>query len=103
MRFILRFTYVLLIFFGFSLGCGTVGISFDEKYVNQIQIGKTKKEDILGLFGKPFRTGIENGRVVWIYEYNNYSAFGPGSSRDLIVVFDDQGIVRTHQVLSSLP
>ena len=89
--------------FGFTVGCGTVGKAFDEKRVTQIQIGSTKKEDIRKFFGKPFRTGIENGREVWIYEHNTYSAFGAGSSKDLIVVFDDQGAVLSHQIMSSLP
>ena len=103
MRSILDVFCVLMMLFGFVMGCGTVGTPFDEKRVTQIQTGTTKKEDIRKLFGKPFRTGIENGRVVWIYEYNAYSALGAGSYKDLIVVFDDRGTVHSHQILSSTP
>ena len=103
MRSILFFSYIFSLFSLFSLGCGTVGKAFDEKLVDQIRLGSSKKEDIQRIFGKPFRTGKENGQDVWIYEHNIYSVVGPGSSKDLIIVFDDQGSVLNHQILSSSP
>ena len=102
MKLIMSFAFVTAVF-GFLVGCGTVGSPFDEKNVHQIQSGSTKKEDIQKLFGKAFRTGVENGREVWIYEHNTYSTFRPGFSKDLIVVFDDQGIVYSYQIMSTVP
>ena len=101
MKSIMNFAWIVTTLFGFSVGCGTMGVNFEEKRVAQIQTGSTKKEDIRKLFGKPFRTGIENGREVWIYEHSAYSKLGPDSSKDLIVVFDYQGKVYSYQVMSS--
>ena len=92
--------WVLLIH---SIGCGTVGTDFDESRVNKIVKGSTHQREIQSMFGKPFRTGTENCRDIWIYEYNLYSAIGTSSSKDLTVVFDAQGKVHSYQIMSSSP
>ena len=95
--------YCLTWFLFHAIGCGTVGTNFDESRVNQIVKGATPQTEIRRMFGKPFRKGIENGRNIWIYEYNTYSALGTSSSKDLIVVFDAQGKVHSYQIMSSSP
>ena len=42
--------YIVIMLFGFNIGCGTVGADFNEKRVAQIQTGSSKKEDIQKLF-----------------------------------------------------
>ena len=85
------------------LACATVGTPFDESQIVKIEIGKTSKKEVENLFGKPFRTGIENGNEVWIYEFNTYSSFEKETSKDLIVVFDKQGKAFSRQVMISSP
>ena len=88
-----------IFFIATFFACASVGTPFDESKVSEIKIGETSKKEIEIFFGKPFRTGIENGRDVWIYEYNTYSSFGKESSKDLIVVFDKQNRVLSRQIM----
>lgn len=84
-------------------GCGTVGSDFSVERAQSIENGKTTKEDIAQMFGEPFKTGIQNGHPVWIYEQSKYRAMGDDISKSLIVEFDDKGVVRSHQVTSNEP
>jgi len=74
-------------------GCFSVGQGFKVDGVKSIDMGKTTREEIRGLFGEPWRTGVENGQRTWTYGHYRYSAFGPAMTRDLVVRFDDKGIV----------
>jgi len=84
-------------------GCGLVGKDFDTEKAQTIQNGKTTKTDIKKMFGKPFKTGVQNGRPIWVYEKNEYKVFGKGSAKSLIVEFDHKGIVTSHQILVDEP
>ncbi|MFQ5716276.1 MAG: outer membrane protein assembly factor BamE [Nitrospinales bacterium] len=83
-----------------AAGCGSVGKNFDSSLVRQVENKKSTQSDIRRLYGEPFRTGIENGKTVWIYEFNTYSAVGEDTSKDLIFVFDKNGYVESHQSMS---
>ena len=93
----------LFLCLSWTLGCGTVGKDFDIEKARTIENGKTTKEDIARMFGEPFKTGIQNGHPIWIYEQNKYQAVGEGSSKSLTVEFDDNGVVRNHTVTSNEP
>lgn len=81
--------------------CGTVGRDFDPALAESVQNGKTTKQDVRSMFGTPFKTGIQNGDEVWVYERNVYTAIGQDTSKDFIVVFNKQGVVTSHQFMSS--
>ncbi len=85
------------------IGCGTVGKDFNETQVNQIVNGQTTREDILSMFGQPFKKGIYNGRPIWVYEYNYYHSLGDDTSKDLIITFDSNDVVKTHQLMANYP
>jgi hypothetical protein len=74
-----------------SAGCATVGREFPVGPVATINIGQTTQEEVLQLFGEPWRTGVEDGRKTWTYGHYRYSAFGPDQSRDLVIRFDLSG------------
>lgn len=93
----------LLLCFPMTLGCGTVGNDFDIEQAQTIQNGKTTREDIALMFDEPFKIGVQNGHPIWIYEQNKYQAIGEGTSKSLIVEFDDNGVVRSHSIMSSEP
>lgn len=84
-------------------GCGTVGKKFDESKIANIANGISTRAEIRKMFGKPFKTGIQNGQQVWVYEYNRYDLVNNDTSKDLIIVFGSNGVVQSHQFMSSEP
>ena len=96
----------LIIFVGIILlpgGCGTAGKSFDTSKVESIVNGTSTRSDIKKIFGEPFKTGIQNGQPIWVYEYNYYSIIREETSKDLIIIFSHDGIVQSYQFMSSKP
>jgi len=96
----------IFIFVGIILlliGCGTVGDSFNESNVDNIANGVTTQLDVKKMFGKPFKTGVQNGQAVWVYEDHRYSIVSENKSKDLIITFNSDGIVESHQFMSSIP
>ena len=86
-----------------SNGCGTVGKSFNTSKVESIVNGITTQSDIKKMFGKPFKIGIQNGQPIWVYEDHHYSIIREGTSKDLIIIFNPEGIVQSYQFMSSKP
>tara|TARA_B100000315_G_scaffold132385_1_gene121855 strand:- start:118 stop:429 length:312 start_codon:yes stop_codon:yes gene_type:complete len=82
-------------------GCGTAGKNFDEAKVSKIANGTTTRAEIRKMFGEPFKTGIQNGLPVWIYEYNLFYSIENNKSKNLVVVFGSNGVVQSHQFMSS--
>ena len=96
----------IFIFIGTLLllgGCGTVGESFNTSNVANIANGVTTQLDVKQMFGEPFKTGIQNGQPVWVYEDHRYSIVSENKSKDLIITFNSDGIVQSHQFMSSMP
>ena len=91
---------ILLVFFS---ACGTVGKEFDKSLYANIVKGTTTQKDILVMFGPPFKKGIQNGDPVWTYEYNYVNAFGTDIIKDMIIVFSKNGVVKSHQLMTSNP
>lgn len=76
--------------------CATVGRSFPEALVKEIEIGRTTKEDVRALFGEPWRTGLEDGLLTWTYGSYKYRAFAATESSDLLIRFDENGLVLSY-------
>jgi outer membrane protein assembly factor BamE (lipoprotein component of BamABCDE complex) len=93
---------ILLCLLIFS-GCATVGRDFDIAFVKKIEKGKTTKQEIINSLGLPFRKGIDNGDLTWTYVYNKWSAGGTTYSKDLYIIFDKYGIVRSYVFNSNIP
>tara|TARA_B000000460_G_scaffold11433_1_gene8222 strand:- start:243 stop:554 length:312 start_codon:yes stop_codon:yes gene_type:complete len=96
----------LIIFVGIILlpgGCGTAGKSFNASKIGSIVNGTTTRLDIKKIFGEPFKTGIQNGQPIWVYEDHHYSIISNDSSKDLIIIFGPNGVVQSHQFMSSKP
>lgn len=80
-------------------GCmPSVGRPFPVEQVRQIEIGVTTKDEIRTMFGDPWRTGVEDGFRT--YTYGEYSV---KMSRDLVIRFDDQDVVKSYSFSSSYP
>lgn len=82
-------------------GCSNVGTNFEANLVNQIHKGKTTQSEIEHMFGQPYKTGVQNNHPAWVYEYDQYRAIGADSSKDLLVVFNDDKTVRLYQIMST--
>ena len=99
---ILRSTIALSLLAALSLpitGCmPSVGRPFPVQQVRQIEIGVTTKAEVQKTFGDPWRTGIEDGFRT--YTYGEYSV---KMSRDLVIRFDDQDVVKSYSFSSSYP
>ncbi|MGZ5575556.1 MAG: hypothetical protein ACXWEV_01650 [Methylobacter sp.] len=76
-----------------SSGCATVGHEFPASQVSTIKIGETTQNNIYSTFGAPWRTGLDNGMKTWTYGNYYYSLFSDGSTEDLVIKFDNRGIV----------
>lgn len=83
--------------------CMTIGREFPVNLVARIEIGKTTRGQIVEMFGTPWRTGIEDGKKVWTYAQYRYGITGQSEARDLVVRFDDQGLVTSYAFSSSVP
>ena len=91
---------ILAIFFS---GCGTVGKNFDESLYSNIAKGTTTHKEIQSMFGPPFKKGIQNGYRVWTYEYNYVNTLGSDIIKDMIIVFEKNGVVKSHQLMTNTP
>ena len=69
-------------------GCARVGVDFNEQKVHQIKIGETTQNDIISMFGQPWRKGIENGVTMWTYGRYTYRLIGEADTKDLVMKFD---------------
>lgn len=85
----------------FLIACGTTGKDFNSGFVKNINNGETTKNELLQEIGEPFRKGVENGLEMWVYEYNKYSSVGEDFSKSLIILFDEQGVVKAYNFSSN--
>lgn len=92
---------ILCILF-FLTSCATVGQQFNFNGPKDIIIGQTNQQDLLNLYGKPFRVGYSNGEIQWTYGYYKYKVFGESETKDLLITFDKNGIVSSYVFNSSL-
>jgi len=86
-----------------AAGCLTVGHEFRVDAVSRIRIGETTRLQIGDIFGPPWRTGIEDGKTTWTYAHYRYSMLGESMTRDLLIRFDDHGVVTSYTFNSSYP
>ncbi len=84
-------------------GCWTVGKNFDSAKAKAIKNNVTTQEEILDTLGLPFKEGIENGKVMWTYEYNKDGLFMDIESKTLVILFNESNIVIGNRYDSNLP
>jgi hypothetical protein len=76
-----------------SSGCASIGHEFPAGQISTIRIGETTQNEIYSTFGKPWRTGIDNGMKTWTYGNYRYSLFSDHSAEDLVIKFDKRNVV----------
>jgi hypothetical protein len=97
------FKIIVLLVLLFAIGCGTAGKNFNESLYKNIVKGTTTQKEIHAMFGSPFKKGIQNGYPVWTYEYNYYNSLGNDTTKDMVIVFDQRGVVKSHQMMTNQP
>lgn len=80
----------------FASGCITLGKDFPVAHVPAIKIGQTTKSEVRKLFGPPWLSGSQDGELAWTYGNYDYSLFGERKAKDLVLQFDDNGVVTTY-------
>jgi len=80
----------------FASACITLGKDFPVAYVPAIKIGETTKSEVRKMFGSPWLSGNQDGDLAWTYGNYDYSVFGERKANDLVVQFDDIGVVTTY-------
>jgi len=82
---------------------GTMGKDFDSSGLKSIQNNVTRQEEIFERLGAPFKRGIENGQVMWTYQFDQWNALGTTNSKDLVILFDKENIVKAYRYTTSNP
>lgn len=97
-----RLILVAVLSMVFVIGCGTVGKNFDSSRVKNIQNNKTTQAEVLDWFGVPFKEGNENGHTMWTYQFDKYKVVGEPESKDLVILFDNNQVVKAYRYTSGL-
>ncbi len=87
---------VLLTLSTMVVSCMSIGRPFPKESVRAITIGTTTREDVRKMFGKPYRTGLEDGQETWTYFYGKKQILEKSEATDLVVRFEDNGTVRSY-------
>ena len=82
---------------------GTVGKNFDSSELKSIQNNVSSQEEIFERLGAPYKKGIENGQVMWTYQFDQWNTFGSTHSKDLVILFDKENIVKAYRYTTSNP
>ena len=80
----------------FASSCISLGKDFPVYHVPAIKIGQTTKSEVRKLFGSPWLSGNQDAELAWTYGNYDYSVFGERKAKDLVVQFDDNGVVTTY-------
>lgn len=92
---------VAVVAFSLAVGCGSVGKNFDSGKVQNIKNHATTKNEILDWFGLPFKEGMENGSPMWTYQFDKYFVAGQAKSKDLVILFDNNNVVKAYRYTSN--
>ncbi len=84
-----------------AAGCASIGRPFPADQVRSIAAGKTTRDQVQAEYGRPYRTGLEDGDETWTYLDYKLSLFGPQRTRDLFVRFNADGTVKSYSFNSN--
>ena len=80
----------------YASACITLGKDFPVSNVPSINVGQTTKSEVRKLFGSPWLSGNQDGDLAWTYGNYNYSVIGDRKAKDLVILFDDNGVVTSY-------
>jgi len=83
-------------------GCGSSGKNFPSVHIPEIKSGVTTQSQILDWFGIAWKEGTRNGDAMWTYQFDTYSAVGQDKSKELVILFDQNQVVRAYRYASNI-
>ncbi len=83
-------------------GCGSSGKNFPAVHVGEIKNGVTSQAQIRDWFGIAFKEGMRNGDAMWTYQFDTYTAIGEDKSKELVILFDQDLIVKGYRYASNI-
>ena len=83
-------------------GCGSTGKNFPVTHVGDIKNGVTTQLQILDWFGVAFKEGVRNGNPMWTYQFDTWQSIGKDKSKELVILFDKDNIVRAYRYASNM-
>lgn len=100
--------FLLVLLMSCATGSSSIitGKDFDATYVDKVQQGKTKKDELVSMYGQPFSRSVQGSTEVWTYMYmrsEGYASVGCGSGnvtgqsyqKNLTVQFDSSGVAQS--------
>ena len=88
------------------LASGCLSLKFGREFPSPdrqlIVVGKTDKATLERIFGEPYQVGFENGDSTWRWLYVQREG-ATAVSKDLIVRFNADGLVRSYSFTSNFP
>ncbi len=83
-------------------GCGSTGKNFPVLHIGNIQNGVTTQSQILDWFGLPYTEGMHNGDPKWTYQFDSWSAVGDAKSKELVLLFGQNNVVKAYRYASNM-
>jgi len=97
----LQMGLAIVLFIGLA-ACGSTGRDYDTTHLTDIQNNVTTKENIRQWFGEPYQTGRRDNMEMWTYQFDGYNSLGKDESKDLVLMFDDSGVVKAYRHSSNM-
>jgi len=77
-------------------GCASLGRDFSDQTAAKIVIGQTTRAQIEQQLGEPFRKGLDSGDPSVTYLYYQMGLFAAPRSKDLVITYDRNGVVKSY-------
>lgn len=86
-------------------GCVSIkiGRDFPSPDARWIVTGKSDRWGLQRMFGEPYQVGLDNGDPAWRWLYIQRDGSGAAVSKDLVVRFTAEGIVKSYSFTSNFP
>jgi hypothetical protein len=95
-RFVMKHSVLFSLLVIFSTACISAGRDFPAEPVSRLEVGKTTQDEARSFFGSPWRTGMKDGDLTWTYGEYRYWVIGASKARDLVLRFDEQGVLAAY-------
>ncbi len=99
-RFVLLFSALWLTLL--LAGCTSTGKNFPVVHVGEIQNGVTTQSQFLEWFGMAYKEGVRSGDAMWTYQFDTFNPIGNDKSKELVILFDQQNVVKAYRYASNM-
>ncbi len=97
----LRMGLAIILLLGL-VACGATGRDYDTTHLADIQNNVTTKDQVKQWFGDPYQVGQSDNLLMWTYQFDGYNSMNKDESKELVLLFDDSGIVKAYRYASNM-